>query len=244
MLKYIIIGFLAQLIDGTMGMAYGVSARTCLKVFAGADTVAASAVVHCAEIFTTFASGISHYKLKNYDKELLLKLLAAGVAGAVLGAWILSAFGSYLEVVIEIYLIIMGVRIIDKAIYYHTKEEKKVQALPLLGFIGGFADATGGGGWGPIVTSSLIAGGMDAKKAIGSVNIVEFFVTTAAAAAFVFSLKDFNQYNINIIGLIIGGVVAAPIAAILCKKAPVRLLLGVIGVLLIILNIYALIRIL
>jgi len=240
MIKYIMIGFLAQLIDGTMGMAYGVSCRTCLKVFAGADSIAASAVVHCSEVVTSLASGFFHFKFKNYNKELILKLLIPGVIGGVLGTWVLTSWGNQLEIFIDIYLILMGIRIIIKAIHYNKEKEKKVRALPLLGVLGGFLDATGGGGWGPIVTSSLVVCGKDVKKTIGSVNIAEFFVTIAETTTFVVLFKDFKQYTNIILGLILGGVVAAPIAAMLCKKAPVRFLLATIGTLLIVLNIYAL----
>lgn len=244
MLKYFIIGFLAQMIDGTMGMAYGVSARTCLKVFAGADTIVASAVVHCSEIFTSLASGISHYKLKNYDKGLLLKLLISGVIGGFIGSCVLTKFGNYLEAIIDIYLILMGIRIIGLAIRYHDKKKKDVKMLPLLGFTGGFMDAAGGGGWGPIVTSSLIVSGKDVKETIGSVNIAEFFVTIVETTTFLLFFQDFKQYTSIIIGLILGGVIAAPIAAKLCQKAPIQLLTGIIGGLLIILNAYSIIKML
>lgn len=233
MLKYILIGFIAQLIDGTMGMAYGISARTFLRSFAGLDTVAASVVVHCSEVFTSLASGISHYKLNNFTKENLLKLAISGAIGGFLGSWFLTSLGNKLEIFIDVYLIVMGFKILLKALSKEEQKDNKVHMLPLLGLVGGFLDATGGGGWGPVVTASLVSKQKDVKKTIGTVNIAEFIVTIIETTSFVIFFKGFENYLNIILGIIIGGVIAAPIAAVCCKKTPVKKLMVLIGVLLI-----------
>ena len=241
---FIIIGFAAQIVDGTLGMAYGVSCRTFLKAVAGLPSALASAVVHVAEVPTTLASGLSHIKLKNVDKSLLFKLMLPGIAGGVLGAWFLSSIGDKLELFIDIYLIIMGAIILRKAFRREQKERRLNKLIYPLGFAGGFLDATGGGGWGPVVTSTMVAVGHDVKKTIGTVNTAEFLVTLAETTTFVVLLNDFTSYWQIILGLIIGGVAAAPAAAWLCKKIPVRPLLAIVGVLIIGLNTYNLIAML
>lgn len=240
---YIIIGFCAQMIDGTMGMAYGVSCRTFLKTAAGLPSAVASAVVHVSEIPTTLASGISHLTLKNVDYKLLLKLMIPGVIGGVIGAYFLSSAGDVLEPFIDGYLIIMGVVIILKAFKKTDKTPRDPGLYVIgLGVAGGFCDAAGGGGWGPIVTSTMVASGHDVKKTIGTVNTAEFIVTVAETTTFAALMVDFQSYLYIILGLVIGGVIAAPIAALLCKKIPVRPLLGIVGALIIGLNTYNLVR--
>ncbi len=239
LLLFIVIGFFAQIIDGTLGMAYGVSCRTFLKTVAGLPSALASAVVHCSEVFTTLASGLSHLKLKNVAKDLLWRLMIPGVVGGVLGAWFLSSVGDLLEPFIDAYLIVMGVIILSKAFRKLRDEPRRVDGyIFALGFAGGFLDATGGGGWGPVVTSTMIASGHDVKKTIGTVNTAEFVVTVAETTTFVALISDFSSYWQIILGLIIGGVAAAPFAAWLCKRCPVRPLLAVVGTLIIGLNIY------
>ena len=241
-LLYIVIGFAAQIIDGTMGMAYGVSCRTFLKTACGLPSAMASAVVHCSEIPTTLASGISHWRLKNIDYSLLLKLLVPGVVGGVLGAWVLSGVGDVIEPFINVYLVVMGVIIIIKAFKKAPETPKTVGGyIYPLGFAGGFLDAAGGGGWGPVVTSTMLATGYDAKKTIGSVNAAEFVVTIAETTAFFALVSDFTSYWRIILGLVIGGVCAAPLAAWLCKKIPVKPLMCVVGALVAGLNIYNLV---
>lgn len=240
---YIIIGFAAQMIDGTMGMAYGVSCRTFLSVAGGVPSAIASAVVHCAEIPMTLVSGISHWKLKNFDKGLFLRLIVPGMVGGVIGAWFIFNIGDKIEPFINGYLIIMGGVIISKALTKREKAHREVGGyIYPLGFFGGFFDATGGGGWGPVVTSTMLASDHDPKKTIGSVNAAEFFVTAAETTTFIVLIADFSKYGGIILGLIIGGVCAAPLAALLCKKAPVKPLLFVVGTLIILLNSYSLIH--
>lgn len=236
---YMGIGFVAQCIDGTLGMAYGVSCRTFLKSISGLPAATASAVVHCAEMFTTLASGISHLKLQNVLFDLLWKLVIPGAIGGALGAWFLSSIGEVLEPFINLYLIVMGCVIISKA--FHSGERKQRHLgwkLYPLGFMGGFLDATGGGGWGPVVTSTLLASDYDAKKSIGTVNTAEFVVTVAETTTFLVLVENMGSFWPIILGVAIGGVIAAPVAAYLCKKLPTRPLLGGVGALIVGLNLY------
>lgn len=231
------------MIDGTLGMAYGVSCRTFLRSVAGLPSAVSSAVVHCSEVPTTLVSGISHLKLKNVSKEILLKLLIPGIIGGVLGAWFLSSIGDTLEPFIDSYLIVMGIIIFLKAFKKNNTAKRKVGSYVYpLGFFGGFLDATGGGGWGPVVTSTMLATGNDVKKTIGSVNTAEFLVTVAETTTFAAFIADIQNYWLIILGLVIGGVIAAPFGALLCKKMPVRPMLGIVGSLIIGLNVWNLVK--
>lgn len=231
---YIIVGFIAQIIDGALGMAYGVSSNTFL-LSVGIPPAAASASVHTAEIFTSGISGLSHLKFGNVDKKLFKKLLIPGIIGGILGAYILTMVpGKTIKPFIALYLLIMGSIIIYKAFKKIQEKEVRTKLLPL-GAVGGFFDAIGGGGWGPIVTSTLVARGNNPKFTIGSVNLAEFFVTVAEAATF-FTIIGLKHWHI-IVGLIIGGALAAPLAAFICKKLPSKLLMIIVGVLITVLSI-------
>lgn len=236
---YVVVGFLAQCIDGTLGMAYGVSCRTFLKSIGNLPSATASAVVHCAEMFTTLASGIGHLKLKNVMHDLLWKLMIPGVIGGALGAWFVSSIGEVLEPFIDVYLIVMGVVIFRKAFHKGERTPRHLgwKVIPL-GLAGGFLDATGGGGWGPVVTSTLLASDHDVKKSIGTVNTAEFVVTVAETTTFVALINDMGAFWPIILGVALGGVIAAPFAVYVCKKLPVRPLLVIVGALIIGLNIY------
>lgn len=239
---YILIGFMAQMIDGSLGMAYGVSCRTFLRTAAKLPSPIASAVIHIAEIPSSLVSGISHYKIGNVEKKLLPKLLIPGVIGGVLGAWLLVDLGDRIAAIIDIYLIVMGMIILSKAIKASHKGRLSDKYIPPLGFVGGFLDAVGGGGWGPVVTSTMVAAGEDVKKTIGTVNAAEFLVTIAETTTFAIFISDFSNYGFIIIGLIIGGVVAAPIAAKLCSIIPARVLMAIVGAVIIALNIINLLK--
>ncbi|MBP3895044.1 MAG: sulfite exporter TauE/SafE family protein [Mogibacterium sp.] len=238
---YILIGFAAQMIDGSLGMAYGVSGRTFLKTFAGLPTALSSAVIHISEIPTALVSGISHYRINNVEKSLLLKLIIPGAVGGVLGAWFVSTEGNRLESIIDIYLIAMGMIILVRAVRGRKSGRGIGGVIIPLGFAGGFLDAVGGGGWGPVVTSSMVASGEDVKRTIGTVNAAEFIVTIAETTTFAVMIRDITSYGTIIAGLIIGGVIAAPIAARVCKRLPERPLMAAVGVLIITLNIYNLV---
>ncbi len=230
---FIAIGFVAQMIDGSLGMAYGVSANSFLMAI-GLSPAISSASVHTSEIFTTLVSGLSHLKFGNVDKKMVLKLLIPGVIGGGLGAYVLTAFdGNVIKPYISIYLLIMGVRILYKA-FKPTVEhgrEPKTSLLVALGLIGGTCDAIGGGGWGPVVTSTLISTGHSPRKTIGSVNFSEFFVTVTESVVFILTL-GLTHWKI-ILGLLIGGVVAAPLAAYLTKKLPTKAIMICVGLLII-----------
>ena len=226
---YILVGFVGQTIDGALGMAYGVSCTSFLLSI-GIPAALASASVHTAEVVTSFVSGISHFKMGNVDKKLFTRLLIPGILGGIIGAYALSNFSSkFLKPYISIYLLIMGIRIIYKSLKESDIKIKELgKKIYLLGFIGGLMDAIGGGGWGPIVTTTLVARGHSARKSIGSVNASEFFVTLAQVATFTFFLKMTNWQVI--FGLMIGGVIAAPLAAFITKKINHQRLMLIVGV--------------
>jgi len=236
-LLYVLIGFLAQLVDGTAGMAYGLSCRTFLKVFFGMPASIISAVVHWAEAPVSLVSGISHFSLGNVDRSLLLRLLLPGVLGGLCGVYLVVQIGSHFEHLISVYLLIMGLLILWRALRpsrpRHTVPKRFLIPLAL---IGGFLDASGGGGWGQIVGGTLLAGGNDAKKTIGSVNVAEAFVTLVEAVAFFAMLGEIKSYLPIIGGLVTGGILSAPLAAWCCMKVPTRPLLIAVGVLIILCN--------
>jgi len=233
-LMYTAVGFLAQMIDGALGMAYGVSSNTFL-LSVGVPPKLASACVHLAETFTTAVSGVSHWRLGNVDKELFKKLILPGVLGAVLGAYILTQIdGNVIKPWISGYLLVMGVIILVKALRHNGEHNEVTSHISILGLIGGFFDAIGGGGWGPIVTTTLVARGKHPRFAIGSVNSSEFFITFSQSLVFIFTLSSEMLSNWTIIvGLLLGGVIAAPFAAIVAKKLPVRVLMASVGLLII-----------
>ncbi len=238
----IVVGFAAELIDGAMGMAYGVSSNTFLRSV-GIPSAISSACVHIAELFTTLVSGLSHLRLKNVSRALFVRLLLPGIIGGALGAYLLVSFeSSTLDAIIDVYLIVMGVVIFCKAFQKERPPREYGNYVCPLGLIGGFTDALGGGGWGPIVTSTLLATNHDTRKTIGTVNTAEFFVTVAETTTFVAMLQDFRSYTMVILGLIIGGVAAAPLGALLCKKVPVKIMLGFVGALVIFLNVVKLLQ--
>ena len=238
-LLFVLVGFVAQMIDGALGMAYGVSSNTFLLGL-GIPPAAASASVHMAEVVTTGISGYSHWRLGNVDMKLVRRLLIPGVIGGLLGAYILTSIdGNIIKPYIAVYLMVMGGIIIYKAFTMTPRkkhDEYHGPRISLLGLFGGFFDAIGGGGWGPVVTSTLVANGKHVRRTIGSVNFSEFFVTLGESILFIFTL-NFGEYWQIILGLLIGGAIAAPIAARLAQKLPVKTLMIVVGVLIILLSI-------
>jgi uncharacterized protein len=238
-LLYVLVGFIAQMIDGALGMAYGVSSNTFLLSL-GIPPAAASASVHMAEVVTTGISGFSHWKLGNVDWKLVRRLLVPGVIGGVIGAYLLTSIdGNILKPYIAAYLLFMGGIIIYKALTMksqHKLDDYHGPRISLLGLLGGFCDAIGGGGWGPVVTSTLVANGKHPRMTIGSVNFSEFFITLSESITFVLALS-FGQYWQIILGLLIGGAIAAPIAALLSQKLPIKILMVIVGILIVILSI-------
>jgi len=230
---FILIGFVAQIIDGAIGMAYGVFSNSFL-LSVGVPPALASASIHTAEIFTTLASGVSHLKLGNVDRQIFRDLVITGMTGGCVGAYILSSMQTdFMRTLVNIYLLLMGIVIFIKAIKFTILGNPSFKGVKLLGGIGGFLDAIGGGGWGPIVTSALIVRNCNPRLVIGSVNLAEFFVTIVESAAFFIILGIIDLKLI--IGLTLGGLIASPISAYICKKAPIRALMMSVGILLVIL---------
>jgi uncharacterized protein len=236
------VGLLAQVVDGALGMAYGVTS-TAFLLSTGVPPAAASASVHLAEVFTTAFSGISHWRLGNVNKALFKRLVLPGIAGAVLGAYIVTSFdGNAIKPWISGYLLLMGLYILTKAFRKIVVATDPPTYVAPLALTGGFVDAVGGGGWGPVVTTSLIGSGQEPRRTIGSVNAAEFFIALAGGV----SLTVMGGLTVwtTIAGLIFGGLFAAPLAAVLAKHAPTKLLLVIVGLLISGISIYNLWKVL
>lgn len=230
---FIAVGFVAQLIDSVLGMGYGVTTQIAL-MGAGVPVAAVSSSIHTAEMFSAGASGYSHYRFGNVNRRLFRVLLAPGIIGAVAGAallaWLGDHYASYVKPVLAVYTLLLGVRILSRA-FVKKRRNRKVRNLGWLAGAGGFLDSFGGGGWGPLVTSTLLAKGKTPQYVIGSVSLTEFFVTLASALTF-FSVIGISHWQI-ILGLIIGGVAAAPLGARLSGRLPVRVMFKAVGLMVI-----------
>jgi len=242
LLYYIGIGFIAQLVDGALGMAYGASC-TSMLLGLGVPPAYASASVHTAEVFTTGVSGLSHIYFGNIDKKLFFRIVLTGVIGSMFGAYLISNVfdGKMIKPYISIYMIILGGIIISKAFKTRPAEPQN-KNLGLLGLFGGFLDSVGGGGWGPLVTSNLISKGNAPKEAIGTVNTAEFFVSFFSTGVFMLFI-DIQAWQ-AIVGLIIGGVFAAPLGAFLVKFFKPKSIMISVGILVVLLNIWNLAKVL
>jgi len=240
----IIAGFLAQLVDGALGMGYGVTSATVLLSL-GINPAAISGSIHTAEIFASGASGYSHYKFGNVNKKLFKALLVPGVIGAIAGAILLTQLGNknadYLRPIMAFYTFLLGIKILMNA-FKNEAVQKKFKHHGFLAGVGGFLDSFGGGGWGPIVTTTLITKGRSPKYVIGSVSLTEFFVTFASAFTF-FIILGISHWQ-TITALIIGSLLAAPIAAKLAGRLPKKISFILLGVLVIIWSLRILIKIL
>ncbi len=240
-LLFVLGGFIAQMIDGSLGMAYGVSASSFLLSF-GISPAASSASVHTAEIFTSGVSGLTHLKFQNVNKKLFKSLLIPGMLGAIVGAYILSSLEEYnyiLRPIVAVYTLILGLAIIRKALL-EAKKRRKTKNVPALASFGGFMDSIGGGGWGPIVATTLIARGRHPRYTVGSVNLAEFFVSLASSLTF-FATIGLSHLQI-IAGLILGGIIAAPIAAHVTRKLPIKRMMILVGVVVILVSIRLLVK--
>jgi len=240
-LLYVVIGFAAQMIDGAIGMAYGVSATSVLLGL-GVPPATASACVHAAETFTTGASGLAHWRFGNVDRTLIWRLAVPGMIGGAIGAYVLTRLpGEEIRPFVSGYLLLVGVFIIWKALHRkHTFVDEPPNHVAPLGFVGGMVDAIGGGGWGPIVTSTLLGQGQTPRYTIGSVNLAEFFVTLTISATFLVTI-GFDLFPI-ISGLIIGGVIAAPFAAWAAKHIPAKILMLVVGCVVVLLSLRTILK--
>ena len=241
LLPFILIGFAAQLVDGALGMAFGVICNTLLVAVLGVPPATASARIHVVEIFTTGASSLSHLFHRNIDWPLFWRLLIPGVIGGVLGAYVLSSL--HAEIVKPFvlgYLVLIGIWLLIRGLLYPPKIAKPKVVAPLA-VVGGFLDAAGGGGWGPVVTSNLLVQGGEPRKVVGTVNSVEFFLAVAVSLAFIWHL-GFDDILGPTLGLIIGGVAAAPLGAFLAKRFSPKLMLVMVGIILTATSLFGLYR--
>ena len=239
-----LIGLVAQLVDGSLGMAYGVTSTSLLLMFGIAPAIA-SASVHMAEVVTTAASGISHIRFGNVDKQVVYKLVIPGSIGAFLGACFLGSIpGEIIKPYVSFFLLMLGIYVIYRFLFTFNPSkqlsQKKLERkfyIPL-GFIAGFFDASGGGGWGPIATPVLLTSNkMEPRKVIGTVDTSEFAIAISSTLGFLLTL-GWTHINIQwVVALMIGGIIAAPVAAWLVKIIPTNLLGTLVGGLIIITNI-------
>jgi len=239
----VLAGFLAQLVDGALGMGYGVTSATIL-LSAGVSPATISGSVHTAEVFASAASGYSHYKFGNVNKKLFKALVIPGVIGAILGAILLTWLGNtnagWLRGLLACYTMFLGVKFLINA-FREQQQQKKFKHYSALAGAGGFLDSFGGGGWGPLVTTTLINKGRSPKYVIGSVSLTEFFVTLASAFTF-FTLLGVSHWQV-IAALMIGGFIAAPIAAKLTGKMPKKTAYILLGILVIIWSLRILVKV-
>jgi len=242
LLAFFLIGAFAQLVDGALGMGYGATSTSFLLAY-GVSPVLSSTAVHVSEMFTTGASALSHHRFGNINKKLVKHLLIPGVLGSITGAYLLSDVidGDIIKPFIAVYMIILAVVIIRKALR-KSVVKKKTKKLGVLALFGGFMDSVGGGGWGPIVTSTLLGRGRNPKYTIGSVNAAEFAISFASGITFML-FGGIHGWQI-IIGLILGGVISAPIAAYLVNKIKRKPMMVAVGVLIIILSLKTLSKLL
>lgn len=240
---FLLVGFLAQAIDGALGMAYGVICSTTLLAF-GVSPAHASAAVHAAEMFTTAASGSSHLYHRNIDWKLFWRLMPFGVVGGVLGAFVLTSFpGDVMKPYVSAYLALVGAYLLSRSFRKVPSQAVPAVVVAPMGLGGGFLDAAGGGGWGPIVTTGLLGFGGTPRYVIGTVNSSEFIITLSVSLAFLLALVTGHweeagglARNLSAVaGLVLGGLMAAPLAGLFVRKVPERLLLRLVGCLIVVL---------
>lgn len=238
---FVAIGFTAQIVDGALGMAFGVICNVLLVGVLGVAPARSSANIHIVEVFTTAASGISHTLAGNVDLTLFLRLLLPGILGGLAGAYVLvNLDGDAVKPFILGYLIAVGVYLFVRGILFPPKHAKPKVVEPL-GLLGGFLDAVGGGGWGPVVTSNLLVQGMEPRRVVGTVSSVEFFLTITVSAAFIYHL-GWSSFALSTVGLIVGGVAAAPFGAVIAKRVSTKTMLILVGLVLIATSTYGFVR--
>ncbi|HTG37287.1 sulfite exporter TauE/SafE family protein [Sphingomonas sp.] len=236
MLPYVAVGLVAQIIDGALGMAFGVISSTLLVAVIGVPPATASAGVHLVECCTTGVSGISHALHRNINWRLFFRLLIPGVIGGVTGAYLLTSIdASATRPVVMTYLALVGFYLLWRGIRYPPQREREPKVVEPLGLLGGFLDAAGGGGWGPVVTSNLLVQGATPRTTIGTVNSVEFFLTVSISITFLIGIgsRGFGpDFWHPVLGLLVGGVIAAPFGALVAKRVPTKALLVMVGMVL------------
>ena len=231
LLPFIAVGFAAQLVDGALGMAFGVICSTMLVAVLGVPPAVASQRIHIVECFTTATSGISHLLHGNVDKRLFFRLLIPGMIGGVMGAYVLTSLDAGLvKPFVLLYLSGIGLYLLWRGIMY-PPQIREAKFIAPLGLVGGFLDAAGGGGWGPVVTSNLLIQGADPRKVVGTVSTVEFFLTLTVSAVFIYKLGLADVAGATL-GLLIGGLAAAPIGAWAAKHFPAKTMLILVGIVL------------
>ncbi|MFN3229501.1 MAG: sulfite exporter TauE/SafE family protein [Asticcacaulis sp.] len=249
---FLLVGLLAQTVDGSLGMGYGVTASSVLLAM-GVPPAAASASAHTAKLFTTATAGISHVFHQNVKWRLFFPLVLGGAVGGILGTTVLTGVdGDFIRPFIVAYLLIIGLYILYRGLKGVIEARfPSIWAAPL-GVVGGFLDAIGGGGWGPTVTSTMVGAGLEPRKAVGTVNTSEFFVTCVISATFIWALVtghwqeagNLMDHAVAVGGLVVGGLIAAPFAGWLTKRIPTGILTLLVGVLIIVLAGYQLARLL
>ncbi len=242
LLLFVAVGLAAQMIDGAIGMAYGVTSTSVLLSL-GVPPATASAAVHAAETFTTGVSGLAHWHLRNIDHGLLRRLAIPGMIGGAIGACLLTAIpGETVRPFVNAYLLLLGLFILWRALTRRPHGAPSPRQVVPLGLVGGGLDAMGGGGWGAIVTSTLVGQGTKPRYAIGTVNLSEFFVTATITATFLLTIG--LALWPMIAGLVIGGIVAAPFAAYVTRHLPDRALMALVGLVVVVLSVRGLLRLL
>jgi len=236
---FIVIGLFAQLVDGALGMAFGLISSSVLLSM-GLPPAAVSASVHAAEVVTTGVSGASHAYFRNIDKRLFWQLTLSGVVGGIIGAYALTRLpGEALRPFVYLYLLVLAVLILLRAAG-RLVPKREIRRVPVLGFFAGLLDASGGGGWGPLATSTLLASGGQARTTIGTVNAAEFVVTLAVSITFLLTIG--LQHLEIVLGLLIGGALAAPLAAWLVRHVRERVVLIAVGLLVLCISCYHIAR--
>lgn len=236
LLPFILVGFAAQLIDGALGMAFGVISST-LLVSLGVPPAAASATVHTVETFTTGVSGASHAWHRNIDGWLFVRIVVPGLIGGVAGAYLVTRLPVEIaRPLVLFYLGIIGIYLLWRGVM-HRHVERRPRVIGPLGFVGGFLDAAGGGGWGPIVTSNLLIQGANPRKVIGTVNTAEFFLAVTVSATFLLTL-GLETFTTTAVGLLVGGIAAAPLGAHVAKRIAADSLLVLVGTVLVLTSLY------
>ena len=243
-LPFVAAGFAAQIVDGALGMAFGVISSTLLVSVLGVPPATASTGVHLVECFTTAVSGISHALHRNVNWKLFFRLLIPGVIGGIAGAYLLTALdASVTRPFVMTYLAAIGVYLLVRGLRYPPKTHREAKVIEPLGLAGGFLDAAGGGGWGPVVTSNLLVQGAQPRTTIGTVNSVEFFLTITISVTFLISIGTDgfdNAFLIPVAGLLAGGVLAAPFGAMIARRVAAKTLLVMVGIVLTATSLYSL----
>ena len=239
------VGFLAEIVAGSMGMGYGVICTTVLLLLNVPPPVV-SASIHSAESFTTAAGSISHYKLGNVNKKMVWILVPVAILGAIIGAFTLSHFGEHyahiVKPIIACYTLYLGANILKNAFKKKgvTVKAKRKTNLRILGLAGGFIDSFAGGGWGPLVTGTLMKDGRTPRYVVGSSTVAKFLLTVTSAITFIFTI-GIHHWNI-VLGLLLGGIFTAPFSAMLTAKLPTKKMFIVVGTVVIVMSLTTIIK--